>query len=472
MIRTKFVAILIGPVGIGLVGTFQAVQTLVSTFSGFGIQSSAVRDVSASLAEGDERRVGESVLTIRRMALLTGFFGAALMVILAVPASRLTFGTDEFAPELAMLGGVIMAGHIQGGQMALIQGMRRISDLARLNVYSAVSGTVVAVAIYAGWGMSGIVPALLSLAFIGLFWSWFFARRISVPEVSMSWRESFIAAGGMVRLGLAFMWSGLLLAGVAYATRALITQELSLAAVGIFMAAFTLSGLFVNFILQAMAADYYPRLTAVAEDHDGVNRLVNEQTEIGILLAVPGLLVMLSLAPWVIRIFYTSEFLPAAELLQWFILGCFGRVITWPMGFIMLALGKGGWFAATETLMNAIHILMIWAGLLVIGLEGVAIAFFGLYVVYAFVVFIVAQRLTAFSWSKGVQKLLLGTLPVVVIVFLIGRTLPVTFATAIGVLVSALASVVCMRELVSRIGIDNPIIQALFRIPGMHRVLG
>jgi PST family polysaccharide transporter len=64
-----------------------------------------------------------------------------------------------------------------------------------------------------------------------------------------------------------------------------------------------------------MGADYYPRLTGVAHDHAAVNRLVNEQTEIGLLLAVPGLLATLALAPWIIRLFYTSEFLPAVELL-------------------------------------------------------------------------------------------------------------------------------------------------------------
>jgi PST family polysaccharide transporter len=42
-----------------------------------------------------------------------------------------------------------------------------------------------------------------------------------------------------------------------------------------------------------------------------------------------------------IKLFYTSEFLPAVTMLQWFVLGCLGRVIGWPLGFVVLALGKG-----------------------------------------------------------------------------------------------------------------------------------
>ncbi len=59
---------------------------------------------------------------------------------------------------------------------------------------------------------------------------------------------------------------------------------------GIYSAAFALSGMFVNFVLQAMGSDYYPRLTSVATNKAMMNRMVNEQTEIGLLLGVPGLL--------------------------------------------------------------------------------------------------------------------------------------------------------------------------------------
>ena len=46
--------------------------------------------------------------------------------------------------------------------------------------------------------------------------------------------------------------------------------------------------MYVGFILQAMGSDFYPRLTAVADDHAECNRLVNEQAQIGLLLAGPA----------------------------------------------------------------------------------------------------------------------------------------------------------------------------------------
>ena len=48
MVRTKFAAVLIGTTGVGLVASFGAVQGLIGTLAGLGIQSSAVRDVAAA----------------------------------------------------------------------------------------------------------------------------------------------------------------------------------------------------------------------------------------------------------------------------------------------------------------------------------------------------------------------------------------------------------------------------------------
>jgi len=471
MVRVKFAAVLIGPVGVGLIGNYMAIQGLVGTIAGLGIQSSGVRDVAAAAGQEDPQAMGRTIITLRRVCWLTGLLGALAMLMLAAPLSRWTFGNDEHVVDIALLGVIILLGNVSGGQMALIQGLRRIGDLARLQVIGAVAGTVISIGFYAALGLRGIVPALLLMAVVQLAASWHFARRVPVPEVVVSWRESFHLAGGMVRLGLVFMWSGLAVSAVAYLTRALITQQISLEAVGIFSAAFALSGMFINFVLGAMGADYYPRLTAVASDRAAVNRLVNEQTEIGLLLAVPGLLATLALAPWVIRIFYTDAFLPAADLLQWFVLGCLGRVLSWPLGFVMLALGKGQWFFVTETAANVLHLALIGVGLVTLGIEGVAIGFFVLYLAYTAGVYGVARHLTGFCWSPAAWRLLLWLLPIVAVTFIAARLLPLWPATAFGVVATVIATVLCLRGLVERIGTDHRIVRAACRIPGMRWVL-
>jgi antigen flippase len=109
-------------------------------------------------------------------------------------------------------------------------------------------------------------------------------------------------------------------------------------------------------------------------------RAVNEQTEIGILLALPGLLATLAFGPWILELFYSKKFLPAAELMPWFILGVFGRVVSWPLGFIQLAKGASRVFMLTETTTIALWLVWFLCWCLLLVWLGAAYAFALVYV--------------------------------------------------------------------------------------------
>ena len=94
------------------------------------------------------------------------------------------------------------------------------------------------------------------------------------------------------------MLAALLTALSAYIIRILLVREFGLEGVGIWQAAFLLSAVLVNFVLSAMGTDYYPRLSAVAHDAGRVRDSVNTQTEIALLLAVPGLMATIIFEPF------------------------------------------------------------------------------------------------------------------------------------------------------------------------------
>jgi enterobacterial common antigen flippase len=267
----------------------------------------------------------------------------------------------------------------------------------------------------------------------------------------MTWLQSFKKAGAMVKLGLVMMWTGLMGSAVTYATAALITQEINVQAVGIYSAAFALSGMFVNFVLNAMGADYYPRLTAAADDHAKVNRLVNEQTEIGLLLALPGLLATMVLAPWIVQLFYTKEFLPAVELIQWFILGCLGRVISWPLGYVLIAQGKSSWLFGSELFMHSLHLVLIYIALSLYGAVGVAIAFAILYSIHVLLMRIILRNLMRFFWTKSVQKIVLTNVFVFGLTFLMVTNLDTHWYITTGVILILLAFILSWSGLRRRV---------------------
>src|SRR5207302_2556810 len=107
--------------------------------------------------------------------------------------------------------------------------------------------------------------------------------QVSAVSLSQVWQE----ASALLKLGSAFMASGFLTMGVAYAVRIMVLHRAGLEATGLYQSAWNLGGFYVGIILGAMGADFYPRLTASINNKQEANRLVNEQTLVGLLLAGP-----------------------------------------------------------------------------------------------------------------------------------------------------------------------------------------
>jgi PST family polysaccharide transporter len=472
MVRTKLVAALLGTYGVGLVGIYQSITGTLASLAGLGIGSSGVREIAEAEGSGDEARMVATVTALRRVCWLTGLLGCLLSVIAAWPLSRWAFGNNGHGWAIALLGITILFGTISGGQTALLQGIRRIGDLARIQVIAAVLATLVTLGLYGWLREEGIVPVLITTAAIQLLVSWHFARKIKPCLITQSWKETFHRSKNLISLGLAFMWTGLVGSLFALGIRALIVRELGLDANGIYQAAWGLSGMFAGFILGAMGADFYPRLTAVANDHVTVNRLVNEQTEIGVLLALPGLLGTLAFAPWLMHLFYSAKFLPGAELLPWFVLGIAGQIISWPISFILLAKGEKTWYAASETAAHVLKFTVAATLLYRVGLVGAAIAYPILYLLYTVGMLLLSKHLTGFRWSHQVMRLLGLAAALVGLGFVTVKCLPVVPALFTGSLLTLFTSIICLRGLARRIGHSHRLIQVALKIPGSRLILG
>ncbi|MDB4754065.1 O-antigen translocase [Akkermansiaceae bacterium] len=470
IVQTKFVAIFLGPIGVGLAGTFGSVIGITGRLAGLGVAGSAVRQIAEANASNDREKLGKTVTTLRWLCWCTGLLGAVALAVFAKPVSQLTFGTDQYWWAIVILSVVVLIRRIQNGQMAYIQGLRRIGDLAKLKIIGALAGLTVGVGLYAWLGLRGIVPAIVALAAVDLVFSWYYARRANTPVCKVSRKEFFDLSGDFVKLGVVLMWAGLLSAIVAFTTRAMIINKLDLHAAGIYQSAFRISGMFVGFILAAMSADFYPRLTGIAQDNQKIRQLVNEQTEIGLLLAVPGLLATITLAPWIISILYTPEFTMSGELLKWFVLGCLGRVISWPMGIILLGKGCKGWLFSLETTASALHVGLIWIGLNHFGIIGVSYAFALLYVFHILAVMLISYRVCDFRWSREVVMMLCMFIPVTAAVIVGSLLMEVLLATMVGGVLTLIVGLYCMNQLSSRLEKDHKINRVIGKIPWVKRL--
>jgi len=400
VIRLKVMAILLGPAGVGLFGLFNVISDLAAGLVGLGVQSSGVRQVAVASSTGDQQRVARIARVLTATSWILGALGAVLLLVLAGTISRLSFDTEARAAGVMLVGLAVLLRIVAGAPLAMIQGCRRIEDLARVTVIGAVLNTIVAIPLVYLLGEDGVVPSIVAVALTSWVAAHWYARKIRLPRIDLSFSDYSAEARLLLQLGLAFMASGFLTAAAAFLIRILIVQQSGVEAAGNYQAAWGLGGIYVGFILQSMGTDFYPRLSAVAHDNDDCNRMVNEQARVSILLAGPGLLATLALAPLVITVFYSSHFVDAVPLLRWLCVGMLLRVVAWPMGFIVLAKGDQKVFFWTELAATVVHVGLAWLLLQTVGLIGAGIAFVGLYAWHGLLIYFIVRRMSGFRWTR------------------------------------------------------------------------
>jgi PST family polysaccharide transporter len=447
LFRQKAIALLLGPAGGGIWAMSWSIVELARGIAGLGVNTSGVRQIAAAASTNDPVKVARTVVTLRRVSLGLGCFGALSLLALAAPIGRLSFNDSNHTLAVMVLSATVLFSIVSQGQAALIQGMRRIRDLAKINIAGAVGGTLVAIPVVYFLREQGIAPALVAVSLMTLLASWWFARKIQVTSVTLSSREVRTEASGLLRLGFLFMVSGLMTLGVGYLVNVMLLRLLGKEAVGLYQAAWLLGGYFSGFIVQAMGADFYPRLTAAAEDHVECNRLVNEQAEVGLLLAGPGLIGTLLFAPLAIRLVNSSEFLPAVDVLRWISVGMLLRILAWPVGFVLLAKNAQRLFFFCELGSNALYLIMAWGAIQQFGLNGAGIAFPTFYLIYATGIYWVVRRLTGFRWAPETLAIAAAYLSLAMGTLAAMLFLPSSWAMAIGLMALIVTSVFSAKKL-------------------------
>jgi enterobacterial common antigen flippase len=448
MVRTKFVAIWLGPSGVGLLNIFNSLKGTLSTFAGMGIATSGVRQIAEANGTKDLTRVAKVVKILRQTVLGTGALGALLMVILSPWLCDWTFGNRDHLVGVALLGFTVLIGNIATGQACLIQGMRKIKNLAQMQILGALSATIISLPLFYFYGIRGILPSLLLTSLAGLITSWWFARKIPLDAVDVSKEEAIQEVKNLLGFGMPIMLAALQVAVVAYLIRIVLIQRFGLEGVGQWAAASALSGILINFVLQAMGADYYPRLTSVKDNHAMMRDEVNAQAHIALLLALPALLATMLFAPLAIKIFYSGSFDEAIPILRWMLFGVFGRVVGWPIGYVILAKGMGKTYFFSQVEAHFGNLLWVLIFTSSSGLTGSGMAFAMTFGVHIFVVIFLGWRTIRFRWSRENFRLIILSLLLLISSFCLD-SLPWNewgkFVLSAGIVV--VVGVFCLRSL-------------------------
>jgi O-antigen/teichoic acid export membrane protein len=455
VIRSKFIAVFLGPAGMGIANLLNSTTGLIGGLTNFGLGTSAVKDIATANETGNENRIATVVTVFRRLVWLTGLLGSIMTLILSPWLSQLTFGNKHYTLAFVWLSVTLLFNQLASGQGVLLQGMRKLQYLAKANMSGSVAGLLVSVPVYYFLRIDGIVPAIIITSIFSLVISWHFAAKVKLRNVEVTRKETVSEGKGMLRMGFMLSLSGLIALVVSYFVRVYISNKGGVADVGLYSAGFSIISTYVGLVFTAMSTDYYPRLSGIAYDNKQATLLINQQAEVAILILAPILTVFLIFINWVVIVLYSTRFSPINEMIRWAALGMYFKAGSWSVAFILLAKGASKLFFWNELIANIYLLGFNILGYKIFGLDGLGISFMVGYLIYFLQVFLLARHKYKFSFNSEFYRIFVLQFPLGLICFFIMKLIPTPWNYLTGIPVIGLSAWYSLREMDKRIGLKS-----------------
>lgn len=419
VLRQKVAALVLGPSGVGLIGLFQGLVSTATILAALGIGSSGARQVASAVGSGDEQEIAAARQALFWGACVLALAGAASVWAFRSQLALWLLSDASLGDEVAWLSLAVAFSVATFAQGALLTGLGRIGDLARITVASALLSAVSGVCLLLFFGFRGIVAFVITTPLAGFLVGWFILSRngervrikLSLSPLLKRWRI-------LAYLGVAVMVGNVALQAGHLLVRATVQNQIGVVQLGYFQAVLALSLGYMPLLMAPINADFYPRLTAAISAGKRVSFMTNEQTEVALLLAGPLMLAMIGSAPWLLDLLYSTEFRPAASLFRLQLLGDLVRLAAWPLACLMLASGAGKTFAATEIGVMSLYVGAAHFGIPALGLNAVGAANLAASLGYLAWLMMLSHRKFGVRWSPataGIALLLVALASVILL---------------------------------------------------------
>lgn len=373
LVRTKLIALLLGPSGMGLASLFNTSVGFVSQATNLGVSFSAVRHLSSLYDAGDVSALAHFVKVVRGWSLLTALLGMLVCVMIGPLLSQTTFAWGNHSLHFMLLAPAVGMLAITGGETAILKAMRSLGALASVQVLAVVAALVISIPIYYFFGESGIVPVIVLMALATMLLTVRHSYRL-VP-LQLSGAKGMLGEGmEMVRLGVAFTLAAVIGSASELFIRSYLNVVGDLDVLGLYNAGYMLTLTYAGMVFSAMEADFFPRLSGVQHDIAATNECVNRQMEVSLLLLSPMLAALMLSLPILIPLLFSAQFLPVVEMGQVATLAMYLKVMTLPVAYITLARGYSLSYLFLETSYYVAFVVLFIVGYEHWGLYGTGVA--------------------------------------------------------------------------------------------------
>ena len=401
LVVIKLVAWFAGPEGVGRLGQFMSLMSLLAVLAGGGISAGIVKYVAEYRNDSQrlQRLLGAALWYALGASLLMG----VATLLFSVPLARWLLGDGRYAGLIRILAvaqlGIALANYV----LAVINGFMDVRRLALIQIAGSVLN-VALVAWLSHWLQ--LYGALLALVLGQTLWlavgvpAWWRSAYFQRGMLHLQFDREMI--GRLAGFSVMTLTAALLSPLVNIAVRDHLAAQFGWEQVGYWQAVSKVSDAYLLFITTAINVYYLPKLASIDDRALLALEIRNAYRFLLPLVALLALAIFVARG-WVTVLLFSEGFAPANVLYGPQLVGDVIKIASFVLSYLMLAKAMTRLFVVSECVFAASYLGLVYLFTATFGLVGAVYAFATNYTLYFLFNAWVARRFLGGLWQWSPQ---------------------------------------------------------------------
>jgi len=386
----KMIAITVGADGLGRLGQFMSLMSMVTIMAGGGITNGVVKYVSEF--KENKQKLNDYLGAASYVTFTASFFIGIGLYFAAAEISEWLFKTTVYTSVIHVLSFVQILIALTNLLMGLVNGYQRVKAFAAIGVISAIIGAAGVAVGCSLFGMKGAMYGLMWMAAcpILLLLPWFrISLRFQWGSLYPRWNKEKVIQ--FTHFSAMLLVSVLTMQMAQIIVRELIQQHDSWVEVGYWQAVTKISDAYLQFVTVVLANYFLPRLAGLKQ-HSDIKREVN----LAYKYAIPTLLAMVVLIfiarDPIILLLFSRDFLAMKEFFTFQLIGDVFKIAAYIGAYVAVAKANTKLYIAAEVIQALMLVVLCSIFVGQFGAVGATYAYCLNYIVYFLIVNYVLRR--------------------------------------------------------------------------------
>lgn len=349
LLASKMIALFIGPAGMALTGNLRNFLTSIDAFTTLGLQNGIIKYTAEN--EHDEVILQRSLATICLSTLVAVVMCSILLFVPSFYWSSLIFnGNEQYSWVFRLL--ALILPFYTGSLIfiAILNGLGKYKQVIYLNMWGNALGVIMSAVFIWQLGLSGAFWGIvLSPVIVFAISVFYLGRQLSI--ISFFKRSYFDPSllRGLFSYSLMSLVTAVLGPVVFISIRTHIVQCAGISHAGYWEALSRVATFYLMFATTLLTIYFLPKLS-VAKDNSDTRSVFLSYFKTVVPIYAAGLMLVYVLRFFIIRILFSTSFLPMEDLFCWQLAGDFFKVCSLILAFEFFAKKMAKAFIVTEVL--------------------------------------------------------------------------------------------------------------------------